>query len=635
MRVAIVIGVDEYQDPSLGSLNGAHYDADRVFKLSIDPDHGQYDPTQSRKLLSPSLAELRAALQEVIYAQELDTLTFFFAGHGLVSGGSLYLCVQDTKLDRLAATAFSFSEILRLVSDAQPASANIVIDACESGGVVNDLTSIINPSLLGEAGTPSICVVAASMSNQGAGEDIQGGYLTSSLLRCVSGEERLHDSRSHLNLIEIGERASQMVVSKYPDQTPVCWGLNLFGSSSFCVNPHFDGGAPSYVFELVNIPPASESGRLIKGQAKELWRMAEDLGGRFSATSLIDEMRSVAECLPNYDGSRPSFVSGLAQSLPQRAAQSKNIMCQSEILACCIVALLGDLKTNDKARGVVSELFSQFFDVTRECTDHAVSVIESEKYQILSREGGLGDLYFVPIRLIKLLGWISALLLIEDRFEDPSINTEQKLKSLIEIYKKNYLGSLVAVSDEQAPYLLIFLEACKKASLLEEAEPIIGCYVDDFIANHGRVSEPNLRGDRILRFLVCRAAGDYSHAHNVIRQPSEFLSVVLKWMSDASLEAVIDPHLKTLDHESMNIFVPDSYTDFGARLIENGKNLTFQIGGDVGHGIFSVDDFTSGFQTYCQPEIEKAKGDGDKLIECSAILASMLLPNRVPWIVCV
>ncbi len=634
MRIAIVIGVDEYDDPDLLQLGGAQIDADNVFQALVDQNQGQHHPEKSLKLLSPTLAELRGALQESVYDHELTAFTFFFAGHGLVVGGSHYLCLRDTRLDRLAASALSFSEILRLVGDAQPANANIIVDACQSGGVVHDLNTVINPSLLGETGTPSICVIAASMSNQKAGEDDRGGFLTRQLLRCVSGNERIQNSRSHLNLIEIGERISQLVIDEYPDQSPVCWGLNLFGTSQFCVNPHFEGGEPSYVYELANIPPASASGALVRGEAKNLWRMAEDLPSGFSPSSLIKEIRSTSDHLPPKGGSRPAFVSGLAQTLPQRASQSKNVMCRSEVLACCIVALLKDTEKSLEAREVMSELLDQFVYVTGECIDIAVSAIEVEKFNILSNRGGLSDLFFVPIRLSKLLGWVSALGLIQDKLKKNIYDVKSKIEIIIELYKINYICSLASVSEEQAPHILISFEAIRKFSLLGAAEPIIGCYVNDFVSNHGRISEPGLKGADILRFLLCRANGDYSTAHSVIRQPSELLSVLLKWISDASLDEILDPHMKSLDHESMNVFVPSSYWDFGDLLIEHGKNLSFQIGGDVGVGIFTVEDFRGGYRDYCQDEIKKAKAFDDDVVQCGAILASMLLPDRVPWSIC-
>ena len=47
----------------------------------------------------------------------------------------------------------------------------------------------------------------------------------------------MQDTNPALDLIEIGRSVSESI-SQAGGQTPVVWGLNLYGPSSFCRNPH-------------------------------------------------------------------------------------------------------------------------------------------------------------------------------------------------------------------------------------------------------------------------------------------------------------------------------------------------------------------------------------------------------------
>src|SRR5215211_3788876 len=103
-RLLLSVGCNAYSN--LGQLRGAEQDASRIFEL-LTGAQGEYDPQQSRLLLSPSLAGLRAALDETLFTRELpDVFTLFFAGHGGVKSGNYYLCPSDADPDRLSTTAF-------------------------------------------------------------------------------------------------------------------------------------------------------------------------------------------------------------------------------------------------------------------------------------------------------------------------------------------------------------------------------------------------------------------------------------------------------------------------------------------------------------------------------------------------
>lgn len=177
MRLLISIGCNVYDHAPV--LKGAEADAHRMFEALIRPDVGEYDPARSKLLLSPSMDELRQALRDVLFSNgAIDTFTFFFAGHGGVRAGSFYMWLRDSRPDAQSMTALSLSDVFRNLNEAAPAQSNIIIDACESGGLIADLGVLLKPDVRGDVGTPVVTLVATSAQNQYSGETQAGGLGT-------------------------------------------------------------------------------------------------------------------------------------------------------------------------------------------------------------------------------------------------------------------------------------------------------------------------------------------------------------------------------------------------------------------------------------------------------------------------
>jgi hypothetical protein len=104
MNVLLCVGCDSYD--SLPSLSGAEKDAKGVFAL-LSPKCEGDEQTLSKLLLSPGLVSVQQALDALFAgAKDIDSFTFFFAGHGAVKAASFYLCVKDSAADRLSTARF-------------------------------------------------------------------------------------------------------------------------------------------------------------------------------------------------------------------------------------------------------------------------------------------------------------------------------------------------------------------------------------------------------------------------------------------------------------------------------------------------------------------------------------------------
>ncbi len=194
---------------------------------------GDYDASRSRLLKSPTLQEVRDNLTAMLFDEEcLDTLTFAFAGHGAVSGGSFYMAMRNSRVQALSATAFPLADLFRMIAEAKPRQTYLIIDACEFGGLISDLNVILKSEVMGELGTPGMTLLAMAASNEAAAEIDGNGVGTKVLLECIRGEIFLQDSNPALDLVEIGRAVSERV-SATGGQTPVVWGLNLSGPAGF------------------------------------------------------------------------------------------------------------------------------------------------------------------------------------------------------------------------------------------------------------------------------------------------------------------------------------------------------------------------------------------------------------------
>ena len=160
-RVLLSIGCNQYA--YMDCLHGAEADASRLYRLLVNEQIGDYNSDLSALLLSPSRRELEDKLDLLLdKAEPIDTFTFYFAGHGAVKAGSYYMATADSRKEMLSGSAFSLSQILLRVGERAPTQTFIIIDSCQSGGLSNDLNSIVKSSVLGDEGTPAVTLFSYS-----------------------------------------------------------------------------------------------------------------------------------------------------------------------------------------------------------------------------------------------------------------------------------------------------------------------------------------------------------------------------------------------------------------------------------------------------------------------------------------
>ncbi len=130
-RVALFVGVDEYEDPTIHPLRGAVADAEALCDFSSR--HGLFD-LEPRLLRNPRIGEIQREVNALTCGLPPGSVfLFYFSGHGVEQGGGHqhHLCCKDTQrtTGQKVNPAFALDF---LTSDDAPFHRIVILDACRS-----------------------------------------------------------------------------------------------------------------------------------------------------------------------------------------------------------------------------------------------------------------------------------------------------------------------------------------------------------------------------------------------------------------------------------------------------------------------------------------------------------------------
>lgn len=614
-RALICVGCNIHDAGDELRLFEAEADAQAVFDALIDPSRGDYDPVLSLLLLSPTLGDIRSALAEIATSvAAISTLTFYFAGHGEISAGSLYLYVRDTNPDALSVSAFSLSDVTRLVADQQVPHTNIILDACYSGGAWSELGPLLNADATGARHTPGLTLLAMAASNEAAMEDVHGGKGTRSLLKCVLGDTVCNVTSPTLDLIEIGREVAEAFQGS--NQQPTRWGLNLTGRASFCYNPAYEGDAAHAAphGSLTGLPAI----QLSEQHRDAVWKTYFELGSAWEPRPFYELLDALLTDHTGSPSEKAAFVAALATSLVERAERHADRVTPSQVLAVCSLALIKHGGANPAADTVCKRLFKESLNRAVAQLNKLSDELIRDRFALLSRQGGGFDFYYLPIRVSFVLGWAAAAALVE---ADEENGAKTLLLHLLDRMTELYGLNMIAMSDKQASSLALLGAALAASGEDERLKQAISHYLHSLVLVKGLVGDTTLPPDRIFDYLAARYGDRLSQDSELIAQPSELIAVCLRLAAMAGMGDAMDAIMIDLDHVWLNAFFPGSYHTIGDDRLDDGQNITMHIG----HDIWNVNDFEEACST-----IEWAPPATD--LECTAaILASLVFPDRVCW----
>lgn len=139
-RFALVVGVDEYEDPAFSTLKHAASDAIAMGDVLALPDTGGFD--EVIRLIGPEAAS-RTRILEVLrelrgQVREQDSVLVYFSGHGTrqLDGGvwHRYLLPPDARVADLSRTALDLADLQGFLRGLSAKRVVLMVDACFHGG---------------------------------------------------------------------------------------------------------------------------------------------------------------------------------------------------------------------------------------------------------------------------------------------------------------------------------------------------------------------------------------------------------------------------------------------------------------------------------------------------------------------
>lgn len=625
MRVLIAIGCDTYDNPPLKPLAGAENDAVTVFEHLVTMNWGEYDKAQSKLLLSPTMAELRSTIEGALFSgPPIEELTFFFAGHGGVKDNTYFLCLRDSDVNRMSLKALSMTQLFGWITEAKIRHTNLIVDACHAGGVVHDIGVLLNPNVIGKAGSLAISILAAASSDEYAGESDGTGHCTSALMSCLKGATLVQTTRPSLDLVEVGQVVSRMMQGT--GQSPVCWGINLFGISQLSKNPSFSGGSAHISETFPALASDGVGNEHIRVASDEIWEQYLSLTREFDAERFLDVLQPVCENLKEEPEVAAAFIMGLAATFGARIAATGDHFDVARLQSACAVALLPMAASSTHCSDAIMQLSEEVVASISDGTDQLLADFTENTYMLLSKDGGIADYYFLPLRLMSILGWLGAAVHIRATSGGGTADIAPKAADLVRRIMAHYSNSIVSVSDELTPYYVSFAAAADVLGCEEDLEAISGLLLTTLHERRGWIADPGLSGEDALRFITAVTEGRCHDFRSIMANPTSLLPAVLLVMDRSGLADIADGAMKGFDHININIFVPSDFSTFGAALIEDGTNFTLNIG----HTVFTVSDLVAEWSKI-EEHVSSDATLASPAIKISSVLASLLRPNRVAW----
>ena len=152
-RYALVVGVNEYDDPVFPDLRFAANDANEMARFLEDPNYGGFrhlEVMSGEVSTAEVLSHLRWMRDQL---RRDDTLLVYFSGHGTLQleerGGdtTLYLVTSDTRAGDLAGTAINLTELQSQFRRFEARRKVLIIDACYNGVGKSSLSPRVQQNL--------------------------------------------------------------------------------------------------------------------------------------------------------------------------------------------------------------------------------------------------------------------------------------------------------------------------------------------------------------------------------------------------------------------------------------------------------------------------------------------------------
>ncbi|MCG7521626.1 caspase family protein [Ruegeria sp. Ofav3-42] len=190
-KIAIVVGMDNFEDPELDDLSYARNDATALHNLLQGETGEQFDHVEliTQGNHSDALTTIERITTET---QRSDLLLIYYAGHGLVRNQKLHLAFTNTRSDLVHSTALKYGNLLDVVEQAAARFRLVILDCCYAGAAGEDASrSALSEQLKMELGANSRTLVMTSATSTQVAREAKSyrhGVFTKYLLDGLKGE---------------------------------------------------------------------------------------------------------------------------------------------------------------------------------------------------------------------------------------------------------------------------------------------------------------------------------------------------------------------------------------------------------------------------------------------------------------
>ncbi len=303
-RLALIVGNSQYQDQTLRQLTTPGQDAEALARVLADARIGGFEITALiNRLASEILREIEGFFAD---RKRDDLLLVYFSGHGIKDdAGRLFLAAQDTRRNRLRATAIPASFLHGVMEDSRSRRQVLILDCCHSGAFPEGMThkgaetAGIDEQFKGGRGR---VILTASNAIQYAFEggtvksvgQSQQSVFTRYLVRGLETGEADRDRDSLISLVELYDYVHDRVKDETPQQTPMIWQFGVEGDIVIARNPHPPPPATPPV------TPDEVSELALRRRIQALWTDALEFFYTDEWAKARDTLKRVMELQPNF-----------------------------------------------------------------------------------------------------------------------------------------------------------------------------------------------------------------------------------------------------------------------------------------------------------------------------------------------
>jgi hypothetical protein len=182
-KYALLVGVTEYNEPTLKPLPGAVRDVRGIKKILQDPNIGDFLEDNIKLLENPDRNEIEESIYELFVNRKQDDLVlFYFAGHGITDKqGQFYLANRCTIKDGNKVkdyTAVSARYLQEKMTQSLSEQQVVILDCCFSGAFAKGMNARSDGTVNIETqlGGKGRAVLASSTSTQYSFEHKESGF---------------------------------------------------------------------------------------------------------------------------------------------------------------------------------------------------------------------------------------------------------------------------------------------------------------------------------------------------------------------------------------------------------------------------------------------------------------------------